>query len=53
MLQLRTPALIFAALAGSVSALGPKANLPIVNKHIAPDGFSRVYVSTIAVRYYV
>ncbi|KAF8493485.1 laccase [Russula emetica] len=42
MLQLRTPAFIFAAVAGSVSALGPQASLPIVNNHIAPDGFSRV-----------
>ena len=44
MLQLRTPACIFAAVAGSVSALGPQTNLPIVNKHIAPDGFPRVWV---------
>ena len=43
MLQLRTPAFIFAAVAGSVSALGPRAGLPIVNKHIAPDGFPRVW----------
>ena len=44
MLQLRAPAFILAAVAGSVSALGPHANLPITNKHIAPDGFSRVWV---------
>ncbi|KAI0281106.1 Cupredoxin [Russula aff. rugulosa BPL654] len=42
MLQLRAPAFIFAAVAGSISALGPHAKLPIVNKHIAPDGFPRL-----------
>ncbi|KAI0281105.1 laccase [Russula aff. rugulosa BPL654] len=42
MVQLRAPAFIFAAVAGSVSALGPHAKLPIVNKHIAPDGFPRL-----------
>jgi len=42
MLRLYTPALIFATLAGSVSALGSYSTLPIVNKKIAPDGFSRV-----------
>jgi hypothetical protein len=44
MLQLRAPAFIFAAVAGSISALGPHAKLPIVNKHIAPDGFPRLWV---------
>jgi len=44
MLQLCAPAFIFAAVAGTVSALGPHANLPITNKEIAPDGFSRVWV---------
>jgi hypothetical protein len=45
MLQLCTLAFIFAAVAGSVSAaFGPQAALTIVNEHIAPDGFSRVWV---------
>ena len=44
MLQLRAPAFIFAAVAGSVFALGPHAKLPIVNRHIAPDGFPRLWV---------
>ncbi|KAI0276850.1 laccase [Russula aff. rugulosa BPL654] len=42
MLHLRAPAFILAAIAGSVSALGPHTNLKISNKNIAPDGFSRV-----------
>ena len=46
MLQLRPPAFIFilTAVAGSASALGPQANLPITNQNIAPDGFPRVWV---------
>ena len=42
MLRLRAPAFILAAIAGSVSALGPHTNLKISNENIAPDGFSRV-----------
>lgn len=44
MLQLRAVTFTLAALAGSVTALGPHASLPIVNKQIAPDGFTRVWV---------
>ena len=44
MWQVRAPALILAAVAGSVSALGSQANLPIINKNISPDGFPRVWV---------
>jgi hypothetical protein len=44
MFQLRAPAFILAAIVGSVSALGSQADLPISNKNIAPDGFSRVWV---------
>ncbi|KAI0285663.1 laccase 1 [Russula brevipes] len=42
MLQLRSFLLLLATLSGGVSAaIGPNANLPIVNSQIAPDGFSR------------
>jgi len=42
MLQLREVALLLLAVSGSASAaIGPGANLPIVNANIAPDGFPR------------
>jgi len=44
MMWLYSLSLILAALSGSVSAIGPRANLPIVNRIIAPDGFRRSYV---------
>ena len=43
MLQLHSFVFLLAALSGGVSAsIGPVADLQIVNKVIAPDGFSRV-----------
>ncbi|KAH9953170.1 laccase [Russula dissimulans] len=43
MSQLRSLVLLLAAVAGGVSAaIGPGTDLPIVNKYIAPDGFSRL-----------
>ncbi|KAI0252556.1 laccase [Lactifluus subvellereus] len=43
MLQLRSFVFLLAALSGGVSAsIGPVADLQIVNKAIAPDGFTRV-----------
>ena len=43
MLQLCFFAFLLATLPGGISAyIGPDASLPIVNKVIAPDGFSRV-----------
>jgi hypothetical protein len=43
MLQLRSLALLLAAIVGGVSAaIGPGADLPIVNRNIAPDGFLRL-----------
>lgn len=43
MLRLRELALLFVAVAGSASAaIGPGANLKVVNENIAPDGFPRV-----------
>jgi hypothetical protein len=42
MLQLHELALLLFAVSGSASAaIGPGANLPIVNANIAPDGFPR------------
>ena len=42
MFQLRELVLLFVAVSGSASAaIGPGANLPIVNANIAPDGFPR------------
>lgn len=45
MLQLCSPALVLAAVAGGVSAaIGPIATLPIISAQIAPDGFPRPWV---------
>lgn len=42
MLRFRELALLLAAVSGSAyAAIGPGANLPIVNANIAPDGFPR------------
>lgn len=43
MLQLRELALFLVAVSGGAfAAIGPGANLPIVNANIAPDGFPRL-----------
>ena len=42
MVQLRRFLLPLAALSSALSvSIGPKAKIPIVNKQIAPDGYSR------------
>jgi hypothetical protein len=45
MMPLSSLAVILAALSGQISiakpSIGPKAVLPIVNKKISPDGYSR------------
>jgi hypothetical protein len=46
MIRLHSLAVILAALLGKVSAaIGPTANLQIVNRIIAPDGFRRSYAT--------
>ena len=46
MMRLYSLAVILTALLGKVSAaIGPTANLQIVNQKIAPDGFQRSYAT--------
>ncbi|KAI0252565.1 laccase [Lactifluus subvellereus] len=41
MSQLRSLALLLAAITGSIATVGPDTTLPIVNVNISPDGFPR------------